>query len=95
MAYAGNKRNEFNDIYEQIKDKLHGITTIIEPFCGTSAFSYFLSLKHPKKFKHILNDNNEFLMELYDTANDPNLLDKLINKLNDFSKDLTKENMIK
>ena len=91
FSYAGNKRKEFNDIYDQIKDKLDNIEIIIEPFCGTSAFSYFLSLKHPKKFRYILNDNNYFLMELYDTATKPKLLDKLINTLNEFSKDITKE----
>ena len=91
MSYSGNKRNEFNNIYEQIKDKLDNIEIIVEPFCGSSAFSYFLSLKHPKKFKYILNDNNNFLMELYDTGSNKKLLNQLILKLNAFSKDLTKD----
>ena len=91
MAYAGNKRNEFNDIYKQIENQLDNIDIIVEPFCGSSAFSYFLSLKHPKKFKYILNDNNQYLIELYDTAKKPKLLNQLIKKLNEFSIDLTKE----
>ena len=50
MGYAGNKRNEVGTIYDSIKDKLTDIEYIVEPFCGTSAFSYYMSLKHPKKF---------------------------------------------
>ena len=89
ISYHGNKRNEFNNIYDQIKDKLDNIEIIVEPYCGSSAFSYFLSVKHPKKFKYILNDNNHYLMQLYDTGSNKKLLNDLISKLNEFSKDLT------
>lgn len=65
IPYYGNKRQEVNEIYEFIKHKLDDIEYIVEPFCGTSAFSYFLSLKHPGKFKYILNDNNKFIYKLY------------------------------
>jgi hypothetical protein len=53
IAYPGNKRNEVEKIYSNLQ--LDNITTIIEPFCGTSAISYYLSVKHPKKFKYIIN----------------------------------------
>ena len=49
-------------IYEDIKNKLDNITTIIEAFCGTSAFSNYISLKRPKQFKYVLNDTNIFLI---------------------------------
>ena len=91
ISYFGNKRQEVEGLYNQIKDKLDNIDTIVEPFCGTSAFSYYLSLKHPKRFKYILNDNNHHLLSLYQAGSDPEQLDALINKLTDFSKDITKE----
>ena len=91
IPYDGNKRREVEGLYNQIKDKLDNIDTIVEPFCGTSAFSYYLSLKHPKRFKYILNDNNHHLLSLYQAGSDPEQLDALINKLTDFSKDITKE----
>jgi site-specific DNA-adenine methylase len=91
MAYAGNKRNECEDIYNEIKDKLTNIKTIIEPFCGTSAFSYFISLKHPKQFKYILNDNNKYLIQLYVIARDEKKLEQLIKLLDAKIKDLNKD----
>ena len=63
IPYAGNKRSEVEKIYDSIKDKLNDIEYIVEPFCGTSAFSYYMSLRHPKQFKYILNDNNKYLIE--------------------------------
>jgi len=91
MSYSGNKRNEFNLAYEQIKDRLEEIEFIVEPFCGSSAFSYFLSLKHPKKFKYILNDNNSHLIECYKIFQDDEKREELIKQVNEMKKDLTKE----
>ena len=91
MGYAGNKRNECEDIYNEIKDKLTNIKTIIEPFCGTSAFSFYLSLKHPKQFKYILNDNNKYLIQLYSIARDEKKLEQLITLLDAKIKDLNKD----
>ena len=91
MGYAGNKRNECEDIFNEIKDKLTNIKTIIEPFCGTSAFSYFISLKHPKQFKYILNDNNKYLIQLYVIARDEKKLEQLIKLLDAKIKDLNKD----
>jgi len=52
IAYSGNKREEVNTIHDYIKPKLTpSITTIIEPFCGTSALSYYISTLYPKKYK--------------------------------------------
>ena len=62
ISYAGNKRQEVEQIYENIN--LDGITTIIEPFCGSCAFSYYLSTIHPKKFKYVINDLDKHIIEL-------------------------------
>ena len=91
MCYYGNKRNEVEGLYNQIKDKLDEIEVIIEPFCGSSAFSYYLSLKHPKKFKYILNDNNKYLIELYKISMNPEKFDELIESLKHLHKDINKE----
>jgi site-specific DNA-adenine methylase len=91
MAYYGNKRTECEKLYDEVKDKLDNIEYIVEPFCGTSAFSYYLSLKHPHKFKYILNDNNKYLIDMYNIITDEEELNKLIIVLNDFSKDLTRD----
>lgn len=84
IPYAGNKRLECKAIYELIKDNLNDIEYIIEPFCGTSAFSYYLSTLHPKKFKYMLNDNNSYLIELYNIFKDENKTNNLITKLNTY-----------
>lgn len=64
--YSGNKRNEAENIYNTTKDiyNYEDIETIIEPFCGSCAYSYYLSLKHPNKYKYILNDNDNNLIKI-------------------------------
>ena len=46
MSYSGNKREEVENIYNLID--FNNIATIVEPFCGTCAMSYYISTKHPK-----------------------------------------------
>jgi site-specific DNA-adenine methylase len=85
IGYAGNKRKEVKSIYDYIglNNKPH-IKTIIEPYCGTSALSYYIWLNNKEKnYKYILNDNNPFLIELYNIAKDDN-------KLKDLHKDIIK-----
>lgn len=92
IPYAGNKRREVERIYNFLnQDVLEKTTTIVEPFCGTSAFSYFMSLKHPKKFNYVLNDNNEHLIELYKIAKSKTKLNKLVTTLNEMIIDIDKE----
>ena len=91
MPYYGNKRNEVEGLYNEIKDKLDEIEIIVEPFCGSSAFSYYLSLKHPKKFKYILNDNNKYLIELYEISTNLEKINELIETLKIIHKDMNKE----
>jgi site-specific DNA-adenine methylase len=82
IGYAGNKRKEVKSICDYID--LTNIKTIVEPFCGTSALSYYIWLNNKdKNYKFILNDNNQFLIELYNIAKDDN-------KLKDFHKESIK-----
>ena len=59
IAYPGNKRQEVEIIYKNLD--FNNITTIIEPFCGSCALSYYISTIHPKKYKYILNDLDHYL----------------------------------
>lgn len=69
FRYEGNKRNECDNIYKSLN--FTNIDTIIEPFCGSCAISYYIWLKHPNiNFK--LNDNNKFIKDLYDICQDDN-----------------------
>ena len=83
LPYAGNKRQEVERIEEYLHDKLDDIDTIIEPFCGSSAMSCYLSMKYPKRFKYILNDNNPMLIELYHLMKNEDLFNEFIILLNE------------
>jgi len=91
ISYAGNKRQECPKIYEKIKDNLDNIKCIVEPFCGTSAFSVWMADKFPLRFKYILNDNNKMLIELYTILKDENLTNEFIGKLNAIGATSSKE----
>jgi 16S rRNA G966 N2-methylase RsmD len=86
IAYFGNKRQEVESLYNLIN--LDNIKTIVEPFCGSCAFSYYLSLLHPKKFKYILNDNNKNLVELLSIMKDEKKIIEFENKVNNYINDL-------
>jgi site-specific DNA-adenine methylase len=63
FAYAGNKRQEVEHIYENINFK--NIDTLVEPFCGSCALSYYIwSQNRTKNYKYILNDLDSNLIEL-------------------------------
>jgi len=74
IPFWGNKRKECNNIIEQID--FDGIETIIEPFCGSSAISCFISKLYPKRFKYILNDMDTKLIELYKIIQNEDLINK-------------------
>ena len=60
FGYTGNKREEVEIIYKLlIEHKLlnDDITTILEPYAGTCAISYYISLQHPLKYKYIPINN--------------------------------------
>ena len=88
IHYTGNKRNEVNTIYENILLKPN-ITTIIEPYCGTSAMSFYIWTKNKdKNYHYILNDNNNYLIDLYNIAKDEIKLKKLYNDLQKIYNDI-------
>jgi site-specific DNA-adenine methylase len=87
FGYAGNKREEVERIFNLLK--LSNIKIIIEPFCGTCALSYYISLQSPKKYKYIINDNDKKLIELFKLAQNKKKFDIFIKKINSlcFDKD--------
>jgi len=91
ISYFGNKRNEVEMLYDLMKDDIINKTTIIEPFCGSSAFSYYISTKHPKQFKYILNDNNKYLIELYLILQDETKSNEFIKRMNKIHADIFKK----
>lgn len=82
IAYTGNKREEVEIIYNYIKLN-DEIEYIIEAFCGSSALSYYISSKNPKKYKYVLNDNDNLLIELYKIIQDDLGFKNFIKKIND------------
>jgi site-specific DNA-adenine methylase len=80
FAWAGNKRDEVYDIVP--KFDFNNVDTIIEPFCGTSAVSVYIATTHNNKYKYILNDNDERLIEIYNTLKDESELLFLENEMN-------------
>lgn len=89
FSYSGNKREEVKGIYDLLD--LQNTDTIIEPCCGTSAFSYYLSTIHPLKYKYILNDLSTQIFEIYTMLMNKELclileqeLNKIIDKFNSF-----------
>jgi len=93
-GYSGNKRQEVENIYNYIKT-LKNIDTIVEPFCGSSALSYYISTQEPNKYTYILNDNDKILIELYNTARDENKFNDLINECNELMIGIDKEKYLK
>ena len=85
FAYDGNKRNEINEINQVINN--YDVEYIIEPYCGTCAFSFFLSIKYPKKYKYILNDNDNNLINLLKLLSNSNDLEIFEKKINDICSD--------
>lgn len=86
ISYAGNKREEVEHIYKAIAHILPNVDTIIEPYCGTSAMSFYIASKHPNQYKYILNDECIELIELYEIMKDDHKLNELIASLNSLHK---------
>jgi hypothetical protein len=94
--YVGNKRSEIKNIMPLIN--FDNITTIIEPFAGSSAMSYYISTQYPKRFKYILNDNDKINIELYKISRDPertqmfnNNINKIIDEWNTYTEDVSRK----
>ena len=61
--YVGNKREEVEHIYNLLD--FNNINTIVEPFCGSCAVSYFIwSQNKDKNYKYILNYLDSNLINL-------------------------------
>lgn len=89
INWGGNKRREFKYIenYLSLDNKIN----IIEPFCGSSAVSFNIWLKHGNKFNYYLNDLDEDLFKIYKVIKNDDI-DELYNKLNNIiSQSNTKE----
>ena len=91
FSYWGNKRNEVETIHEALKGNFKNITTIVEPFCGSSAFSFYIASLYPGRFKYILNDNNKYLIELYTIAQSPQKFENLVERLRKLLHNINKE----
>ena len=79
ISYAGNKREEVKTIYDNLN--LNNIETIIEPYGGSCAMSYYIWLHHPN-LKFVLNDNNKFLMKMFNIIRNDNLLNDFEQHIN-------------
>ena len=74
FSYAGNKREEVEHIYNKLD--LENIETIVEPFCGSCAVSYYIWTQNKdKNYKYILNDLDNNLIELLRLIKDVNYKD--------------------
>lgn len=72
FPYVGNKRQEVEHIYKNINFK--DINTIVEPFCGSCALSYYIwTQNRTKNYKYILNDLDSNLIELLRIVKDEKL----------------------
>lgn len=92
IPYFGNKRTECKKIYDNLN--LEGVDIIVEPFCGTSAISYYISTLHPLKYTYHLNDNNPLLIELYELSKDEDKYKLFIDELNELDKYTRDENRV-
>lgn len=72
VAYTGNKRNEVDDIIDNIE--FNDKENIIEPFCGSSAISFHIWKKYGDKFNYYLNDNSKKTIEIYEVFKNENLI---------------------
>jgi len=86
FSYLGNKRNEIKEINDCIES--YDVEYIVEPYCGSCAFSYFLSIKYPRKYKYILNDNNDNLINLLKLLTNNISLLEFEKKINDICSDI-------
>jgi site-specific DNA-adenine methylase len=97
FSYAGNKRQECEYIYNNLN--FTDIDTIVEPFCGSSAFSFYCyHYKGLKNVKYILNDIDKNLINLYNLCKDYDYYDyknKLDDELFNDDKFITKEEYLK
>jgi hypothetical protein len=89
-AYGGNKRTEVKEIYNNMN--FDGIATIIEPYCGSSAICYYIWLNNKdKNYKYVLNDNNNYLKEMFELMQDDEKIKKFEDDYHKIIKDINKK----
>jgi len=94
FPYAGNKRQEVEHIYENIDIK--NMKTIVEPFCGSCALSYYIWTLHKEKnYKYILNDLDSDLIDFLKAIKD-NKYKEIQNEVNNKKEEIKqyKDDMI-
>lgn len=89
FSYSGNKRNEVDKIIDAMN--LKNVKIITEPYCGTSSMSFYISTLYPNKYKYVLNDIDDILVELYNTAKDEEKLKELEDSINLLIQGIDKE----
>lgn len=87
IAYSGNKRDEAETTYDKIN--FEGITTIIEPFCGSCAISYYINTRK-EGLKYILNDDNENLKKMYELMQDDEKIEEFETEYRRLTADIDK-----
>lgn len=65
FSYGGNKRSDIKFFKNAIK--LDWIETIVEPFCGSCAFSHYCFKKLNFNKNYLMNDNDMFLINFLNT----------------------------
>lgn len=94
IPYFGNKRKEVEEIYNEVKDSLTNIKFIIEPYCGSSAFSYYIWLNNKDNdLTYVLNDNNKMLIDLYNISKSPEKFEILYNSIIDIQRATTNKQL--
>jgi len=79
ISWGGNKRREFKYIENHLS--LDNKINIIETFCGSSAISFNIWLKHGNKFNYYLNDLDNDLFKIYEVIKNDDI-NELYDKLN-------------
>lgn len=94
-GFYGNKRREIKYLYDEIKEDLKGdkIKYIVEPYMGTCALSYFIWYLYGNKFTYVLNDNDPFLIELFELCKKEDEFNKFIDNIDNIinNENYTKE----
>lgn len=80
ISYMGNKRKEYK--YIEPFFNFDGIDNIIEPFCGSSAISFNIWLKHPH-LNFYLNDKYDILINIYNLLK-TNDINNIYEKINEY-----------
>ena len=86
IAYFGNKRKEMTNLYPYLD--FTNIDTIVEPYAGSCAVSYYISTQK-QGLTYIMNDNNPYLKEMYEILIDVEKTQLFENEFNDAIKDIT------